>query len=168
MTGSLTEQKNQQFKNWKSATGCSKMSSTTTKEKIMNTTLVGERIRLVQTSDPYTRVRSGDLGTITRDPYENGGVTCIGVDWDNGSSISLVEGEDSWVTVGVAEEYLNAFNEYIIAGYKLLNLWVSLDNKNILFSTIVNSKEFPFKMSFDEYLAEMTEIKFALEECGDK
>ena len=78
----------------------------------MNKTLVGERIKLVQTSDPYTRVRKGDLGTITRDPYENGGVTCIGVDWDNGSSISLVEGEDSWTTVGVADEYIMAFEEY--------------------------------------------------------
>jgi hypothetical protein len=134
----------------------------------MNKTLVGERIKLVQTSDPYTRVRKGDLGTITRDPYENGGVTCIGVDWDNGSSISLVEGEDSWKTVGVAEEYLTAFEEYLSAGYKLLGIWQKLDNKNILFSNIVNSKEFPFAMSFDEYLAEMVNIKFALDECGDK
>ena len=134
----------------------------------MNTTLVGERIRLVQTSDPYTRVRSGDLGTITRDPYENGGVTCIGVDWDNGSSISLVEGEDSWTTVGVADEYIMAFEEYLMAGYKLLGIWQELDNKNTLFSDIVNSKEFPFAMSFDEYLAEMVNIKFALQECGDK
>ena len=134
----------------------------------MNKTLVGERIKLVQTSDPYTRVRKGDRGTITRDPYENGGVTCIGVDWDNGSSISLVEGEDSWTTVGVADEYIMAFEEYLMAGYKLLGLWQELDNKNTLFSDIVNSKEFPFAMSFDEYLAEMVNIKFALQECGDK
>jgi hypothetical protein len=144
------------------------MSSPTTKEKIMNTTLVGERIKLVQTSDPYTRVRKGDLGTITRDPYENGGVTCIGVDWDNGSSISLVEGEDSWVTIGVAEEWLTAFDQYLSAGYKFLDLWQQMQNRNILFSNIVDGIEFPFQMSFDEYLAEMVNIKQRLEEVGDK
>jgi hypothetical protein len=134
----------------------------------MNETLVGKRIKLVQTSDPYTRVRKGDLGTITRDPYENGGVTCIGVDWDNGSSISLVEGEDSWVTIGVAEEWLTAFDQYLSAGYKFLDLWQKMQNRNILFSNIVDGIEFPFQMSFDEYLAEMVNIKQRLEELGDK
>lgn len=134
----------------------------------MNETLVGERIKLIQTSDPYTRIPKGSYGTVTRDLYENGGVMCIGVDWDNGSSLSLVEGEDSWTVLGIADEYITAFEEYLFAGYKLLGLWQELDRKNLLFANIVNSKEFPFKMSFDEYLAEMVSIKFALEECGDK
>ena len=134
----------------------------------MTCSLVGERIKLVSTSDPYTRIRKGELGTITRDLYENGGVMCIGVDWDNGSSLSLVEGEDSWVTVGVAEEWMKAFDDYLSAGYKLLDLWQQLDLKNILFNNIVNSIEFPFHMSFDEYLAEMASIKRHLDEAGDK
>ena len=134
----------------------------------MSKTLVGERIKLVRSSDPYTRLRKGDLGTVTREPYDNAGSMCIGVDWDNGSSLSLVEGEDSWVTVGVAEEWMKAFDDYLSAGYKLLDLWQQLDLKNILFNNIVNSIEFPFQMSFDEYLAEMASIKRHLDEAGDK
>jgi hypothetical protein len=134
----------------------------------MTCSLVGERIKLVGTSDPYTRIRKGELGTITRDLYENGGVMCIGVDWDNGSSLSLVEGEDSWVTIGVAEEWMKAFDEYLSAGYKFLELWQKMQNSNILFSNIVDGIDFPFQMSFDEYLAEMVNIKQKLNEAGDK
>jgi hypothetical protein len=144
------------------------MSSTTTKEKIMSKTLVGERIKLVHTSDPYTRIRRGDLGTVTREPYDNAGAMCIGVDWDNGSSLSLVEGEDSWVSVGIAEEWLTAFDQYLSAGYKFLDRWQQMQNRNILFSNIVDGIEFPFAMSFDEYLAEMVNIKRKLDEAGDK
>jgi hypothetical protein len=93
---------------------------------------------------------------------------CIGVDWDNGSSLSLVEGEDSWVSVGIAEEWLTAFDQYLSAGYKFLDLWQQMQNRNILFSSIVDGIEFPFQMSFDEYLAEMASIKRQLDEAGDK
>lgn len=134
----------------------------------MSKTLVGERIKLVGTSDPYTRIRKGDLGTVTREPYDNAGAMCIGVDWDNGSSLSLVEGEDSWVSVGIAEEWMTAFDQYLSAGYKLLDLWQQLDLRDSLFLNNINMIEFPFAMSFDEYLAEMVNIKFALDECGDK
>jgi hypothetical protein len=144
------------------------MSSTTTKEKIMSKTLVGERIKLVRSSDPYTRLRRGDLGTVTREPYDNAGSMCIGVDWDNGSSLSLVEGEDSWVSVGIAEEWLTAFDQYLSAGYKLLDLWQQLDLRDSLFLNNINMIEFPFAMSFDEYLAEMASIKRHLDEAGDK
>jgi len=144
------------------------MSSTTTKEKIMTKTLVGERIKLVRSSDPYTRIRKGDLGTVTREPYDTAGAMCIGVDWDNGSSLSLVEGEDSWVSVGIAEEWLTAFDQYLSAGYKLLDLWQALDLRDSPFLNSINAIEFPFQMSFDEYLAEMASIKQHLDEAGDK
>ena len=134
----------------------------------MTKTLVGERIKLVRSSDPYTRLRKGDLGTVTREPYDNAGAMCIGVDWDNGSSLSLVEGEDSWVSVGIAEEWMTAFDQYLSAGYKLLDLWQQLDLRDSLFLNNINMIEFPFAMSFDEYLAEMASIKRRLDEAGDK
>ena len=57
-----------------------------------DTTLVGKRVRLLFTSDPYTQLRKGDTGTVTF-------VDDIGtmfVDWDTGSSLGLVKGEDRW------------------------------------------------------------------------
>lgn len=134
----------------------------------MSKLLVGERIKLVQTSDPYARIRKGDLGTVTREPYDNAGSMCIGVDWDNGSSLSLVEGEDSWVSMGVAEEWLTAFDQYLSAGYKFLDIWQQLDLRDSPFLKNINVIEFPFQMSFDEYLAEMASIKQTLDEAGDK
>lgn len=134
----------------------------------MSKLLVGERIKLVSTSDPYTRIRKGDLGTVTQEPYDNAGSMCIGVDWDNGSSLSLVEGEDSWVSVGIAEEWLTAFDQYLGAGYKLLDLWQQLDLRDSLFLKNINVIEFPFAMPFDEYLDEMVDIKNKLDEAGDK
>lgn len=55
-------------------------------------TLIGTRVRLVSTTDPYTELRNGDTGTVSF-------VDDIGtvfVDWDNGSKLGLVRGEDSW------------------------------------------------------------------------
>ena len=53
----------------------------------------GDRVRLVRTGDPYTALVSGDLGTV-------GFIDSLGtihVDWDSGSALGLVPGEDSWV-----------------------------------------------------------------------
>ena len=44
----------------------------------------GDRVRLVSTSDRYTELGTGDLGTVH-------------VKWDSGSALGLVPGEDSWV-----------------------------------------------------------------------
>ncbi|MEC9473431.1 MAG: DUF4314 domain-containing protein [Actinomycetota bacterium] len=53
----------------------------------------GDRIRLVQTSDPYTKLVHGDLGTVRR--IDDMGT--VHVNWDSGSSLGLIPGEDSWV-----------------------------------------------------------------------
>jgi hypothetical protein len=45
----------------------------------------GQRIRLVHTSDPYTELRPGDLGTVHR--HEN---HRIDIAWDSGSSLSML------------------------------------------------------------------------------
>lgn len=58
----------------------------------MTTTLIGRRVRLIRTSDPYTDLRMGDEGTI--DFVDDLGT--VHVKWDTGSSLGLVRGEDSW------------------------------------------------------------------------
>ena len=53
----------------------------------------GDRIRLIRTNAPYTELLHGDRGTVRR-------VDSFGtahVDWDSGSKLGLVPGEDSWV-----------------------------------------------------------------------
>lgn len=53
---------------------------------------VGERIRLLETSDPYTKLRSGDTGIVT-------GVSADGalfVQWDSGSNLKLIPGADKF------------------------------------------------------------------------
>jgi hypothetical protein len=48
----------------------------------------GDRVELVATHDPYTRLRPGDRGTVTgvRDFSE----PTIDVHWDNGSTLSIL------------------------------------------------------------------------------
>jgi hypothetical protein len=55
---------------------------------------------------------------------------------------------------------LKTFTEYILAGHKLLDSWIALDEEQL---ETVNRRIFPFDMSFDEYLAKMATIKFSLE-----
>jgi hypothetical protein len=55
----------------------------------------GDRVRLDHTSDPYTELRPGALGTV-------GHVDSIGtvhVRWDSGSNLGLVPGEDRWTVL---------------------------------------------------------------------
>ena len=52
----------------------------------------GKRIELISTTDPFTELRSGDQGTI--DFVDDLGT--IHVNWDNGSQLGLVPGEDQF------------------------------------------------------------------------
>jgi len=63
--------------------------------------LKGKRIRLVFTDDPYTKLRAGDEGTVLRrftSTDSQGRVIqdVIDVQWDSGSTLSLVVGKDSY------------------------------------------------------------------------
>jgi hypothetical protein len=52
-------------------------------------------VELLHTSDPHTGLRTGDRGLLKRrrnDPWGE----VIDVAWDNGSTLSLVKGEDRW------------------------------------------------------------------------
>ena len=57
-----------------------------------HTTKVGDRVELVSTSDPYTRLQPGARGTVVLVDD----VGTVHVKWDEGSSLGLVPGEDSW------------------------------------------------------------------------
>ena len=51
----------------------------------------GARVELVYMSDPYTKLRSGDQGTV--ECVDDIGT--VFVNWDNGSGLGVVYGEDS-------------------------------------------------------------------------
>jgi hypothetical protein len=58
----------------------------------------GSRIRLIHTNDPYTKLENGSEGTVLSTRHD-GFSNTISVEWDDGSSLSLIEGEDQWELV---------------------------------------------------------------------
>jgi hypothetical protein len=48
----------------------------------------GDRVELVATTDPYTRLRPGDRGTITR--VSDRPEPSIDIQWDNGSTLAIL------------------------------------------------------------------------------
>ena len=58
--------------------------------------LIGKRVQLQYTNDPYTELRQGDEGVV--DFVDDFGT--LFVKWDNGSSLGLVsEAGDRWVVL---------------------------------------------------------------------
>ena len=58
----------------------------------MDKALSGRRVELISTTDPYTHLTPGALGTVQF-------VDAVGtmhVRWDDGSQLGLVEDEDRW------------------------------------------------------------------------
>ena len=55
--------------------------------KVRNEHLVGERVRLISCSDPYTLLTAGEEGTV--DCVDDYGT--VFVKWDSGSSLGLIE-----------------------------------------------------------------------------
>ncbi len=59
--------------------------------------LIGKRVRLQYTNDPYTKLRQGDEGIV--DFVDDTGT--VSVKWDSGSSLGLnAEFGDRWVVLG--------------------------------------------------------------------
>lgn len=52
----------------------------------------GQRVRLIHTSDPYTRLSPGEEGTIA-DVDDLG---TVHIHWDCGSRLGLIPGVDEW------------------------------------------------------------------------
>lgn len=57
----------------------------------------GDRLRLISTTDPHTDLQPGALGTVV--VVDDLGT--VHVDWDTGSNLGLIPGEDQWVKSGV-------------------------------------------------------------------
>lgn len=55
----------------------------------------GTRVKLISMDDPYAKIPSGTLGTVSNVDD----IGTIHVRWDNGSSLGLVYGEDSFCKV---------------------------------------------------------------------
>lgn len=55
----------------------------------------GTRVRLVRTTDPYTQLRPGTLGTVLF--VDDFGT--VHVKWDDGSGLGLVPTEDTWAVI---------------------------------------------------------------------
>ena len=51
-----------------------------------------KRVKLIHMNDPYTKLISGDEGTIKFID----GIGQIHVQWDNGSTLALIPGEDQY------------------------------------------------------------------------
>lgn len=52
----------------------------------MSQTNIGRRVRLIRTTDPYTRLKRGDEGVVMT-------IDCTGtvfVKWDNGSTLGMI------------------------------------------------------------------------------
>ncbi|MGA7543925.1 MAG: DUF4314 domain-containing protein [Nitrososphaeraceae archaeon] len=63
--------------------------------------VVGKRIKLIRTDDPYTDLKPGDKGTVvnvTELQYEDTPFK-IWVQWDSGSKLAMLEGHDDYRTV---------------------------------------------------------------------
>jgi hypothetical protein len=59
------------------------------------TPTIGQRVRLVSTGDRRTRLRPGSEGTVAL--IDDMGT--VHVDWDSGSKLGLIPGEDRWIEI---------------------------------------------------------------------
>lgn len=58
-------------------------------------TKVGDRVKLLVSTDTYTRLIVGTEGTVRFID----GMGTVHVNWDDGSSLGLIPGEDEWVVL---------------------------------------------------------------------
>ena len=61
------------------------------------TTVIGMRVKLLSTTDPYTKLKKGDEGIVT----DFDALGTMFVQWDNGSNLGLIMGEDNWLPVEI-------------------------------------------------------------------
>ena len=61
------------------------------------TTVIGMRVKLLSTTDPYTKLQRGDEGVVT----DFDALGTMFVKWDNGSNLGLIMGEDNWLPVEI-------------------------------------------------------------------
>jgi hypothetical protein len=57
--------------------------------------LVGKRVRLNYSSDPFTKLSKGDEGVIT----DIDDLGTFHIKWDSGSTLGLIRSEDDWTVL---------------------------------------------------------------------
>ncbi len=62
------------------------------------TAKVGDRVQIIFMNDTWTRLKTGDKGTVFK-VEKSPGETLIWVDWDNGEQLALLEGIDEFKVV---------------------------------------------------------------------
>lgn len=60
----------------------------------------GQRVELVYTSDPHTNLKPGDQGTV----FSVDSVGTVHINWDSGSNLGLIPGEDKWKEIQRKED----------------------------------------------------------------
>ena len=71
----------------------------------LDKTLAGRRIKLKYTTDSYTKLKEGDLGTIKWERLDDlWGDDIISVNRDSGSTLSLIRGRDGFIVLPEGEE----------------------------------------------------------------
>ena len=70
----------------------------------LDKTLAGRRVRLVNTNDPFTKLKTGSLGTVKYESYDELWLEeKLAVDWDDGSKLQLIRGSDHWEILPMEE-----------------------------------------------------------------
>jgi hypothetical protein len=70
----------------------------------LDKTLEGRRVRLNHTSDQYTKLKTGSLGTVKYESYDELWLEeKLTVDWDDGSNLQLIRGSDHWEILPMEE-----------------------------------------------------------------
>ena len=70
----------------------------------LDKTLAGRRVRLVNTNDPFTKLKTGSLGTVKYESYDELWLEeKLAVDWDDGSRLQLIRGADYWEILPMEE-----------------------------------------------------------------
>ena len=130
---------------------------TLTEEQIQTRLLRGRIIRLISTSDPYTKLQPGSMGVVTDISKDVTGLDKVHVKWANGSSLSLLQGEDSYHIFTEREQFLHMLTEYVQSAHNLLGAWMNISSDEVL-DKEVESTQWPFSCSFDEYCFAMQSV----------
>ena len=70
----------------------------------LDKTLEGRRVRLINTNDQYTKLKTGSLGTVKYESYDELWLEeKLAVDWDDGSRLQLIRGADHWEILPMEE-----------------------------------------------------------------
>lgn len=104
----------------------------------------GTRIRLTQMDDPYAPIPSGTVGTV--DFVDDAGQ--IHMKWDNGSSLALIPGEDSFSKIAPPLQTLKLYMPLTVTQYEQ-DEWGSWD-------------EYPSELDEDTALAYQDQILAAI------